>query len=53
MPGIGFVGLIFQFGFTSMLVVGAGRDAKHVVDRLVPASSPERRRAEGAAAGAR
>jgi putative flavoprotein involved in K+ transport len=53
MPGIGFVGLIFQFGFTSMLVVGAGRDAEHVVDRLVRASSPQPRRAEGAAAGAR
>lgn len=34
MPGIGFVGLPFQFGFTSMLVVGAGPDASHVVGRL-------------------
>lgn len=33
-PGIYFVGLIFQYGFTSMLVVGAGRDAAHVVDRI-------------------
>jgi putative flavoprotein involved in K+ transport len=34
MPGIGFVGLPFQFGFTSMLVVGAGPDAGHVVSQL-------------------
>ena len=33
-PGIYFVGLLFQYSFTSMLVVGAGRDARHVVDRL-------------------
>lgn len=33
-PGIYFVGLLFQYGFTSMLVLGAGRDAEHVVDRL-------------------
>ncbi|HUF07021.1 MAG TPA: FAD-dependent oxidoreductase [Candidatus Binatia bacterium] len=33
-PGIYFVGLLFQYSFTSMLVVGAGRDAEHVVDRL-------------------
>ncbi|MEO7294923.1 MAG: NAD(P)-binding domain-containing protein [Candidatus Limnocylindria bacterium] len=32
-PGIYFVGLLFQYGFTSMLVVGAGRDAAYVVDR--------------------
>ncbi|HET8778053.1 MAG TPA: FAD-dependent oxidoreductase [Candidatus Limnocylindria bacterium] len=38
MPGIGFVGLPFQFGFTSMLVVGAGPDARHVVDRLTSGS---------------
>ena len=33
-PGIYFVGLIFQYGFTSMLVVGAGRDAGYVVERI-------------------
>lgn len=33
-PGIYFVGVLFQYAFTSMLVVGAGRDAEHVVDRL-------------------
>jgi putative flavoprotein involved in K+ transport len=34
-PGLYFLGVIFQFAFTSMLVVGASRDAAHVVDRLV------------------
>lgn len=34
-PGLYFLGVVFQYGFTSMLVVGAGRDAAHVVDRLV------------------
>jgi putative flavoprotein involved in K+ transport len=33
-PGLYFLGLLFQYGFTSMLVVGAGRDAAYVVDRI-------------------
>ncbi len=33
-PGVYFVGLLFQSGFTSMLVLGASRDAAYVVDRL-------------------
>lgn len=33
-PGLYFVGLLFQYGFTSMLIGGAGRDAGHVVARL-------------------
>ena len=33
-PGLYFLGVPFQFAFTSMLVTGAGRDAKYVVDRL-------------------
>ena len=33
-PGVYFVGLLFQSGFTSMLVVGASRDAAYVVERL-------------------
>jgi putative flavoprotein involved in K+ transport len=33
-PGLYFLGIPFTFGFTSMLVAGAGRDAKHVVDRI-------------------
>ena len=32
--GIYFVGVLFQFSFTSMLIGGAGRDAAHVVERL-------------------
>lgn len=33
-PGLYFLGLPFQYGFTSMLVAGAGRDAAYVVDRI-------------------
>jgi putative flavoprotein involved in K+ transport len=33
-PGLYFLGVPFQFAFTSMLVAGAGRDAKFVVDRI-------------------
>jgi putative flavoprotein involved in K+ transport len=41
-PGIYFVGLPFQFGFTSMLIGGAGRDAEHVVEQLVKHARPAR-----------
>jgi putative flavoprotein involved in K+ transport len=34
-PGLYFVGLAFQFAFSSMLVGGAGRDAEYVVNQLV------------------
>ncbi len=33
-PGLYFLGVPFTYGFTSMLVAGAGRDAKYVVDRI-------------------
>lgn len=33
-PGLYFLGVPFQFAFSSMLVAGAGRDAKYVVDRI-------------------
>jgi putative flavoprotein involved in K+ transport len=33
-PGLYFVGLMFQYAFTSMLVQGAGRDAAYVVDHI-------------------
>lgn len=33
-PGLYFVGVPFQYAFTSMLITGAGRDAKYVVDRI-------------------
>jgi putative flavoprotein involved in K+ transport len=33
-PGLYFLGIPFQYAFTSMLVGGAGRDAGYVVDRI-------------------
>jgi putative flavoprotein involved in K+ transport len=33
-PGLYFLGVPFQYAFSSMLVVGAGRDARYVVDRI-------------------
>ena len=33
-PGLYFLGIPFQYAFTSMLVAGAGRDAKYVVERV-------------------
>jgi putative flavoprotein involved in K+ transport len=52
-PGLYFLGVPFQYAFTSMLVTGAGRDAKYVVDRIaerVAAASSARPAAEAAAA---
>ncbi|MGH2416907.1 MAG: flavin-containing monooxygenase [Candidatus Limnocylindria bacterium] len=45
-PGIYFMGLLFQSGFTSMLVVGAGPDAAHVVDRIVARAKASPRHAK-------
>jgi putative flavoprotein involved in K+ transport len=33
-PGLYFLGVPFTYGFTSMLVAGAGRDAGYVVERI-------------------
>ena len=33
-PGLYFLGVPFQYSFSSMLVAGAGRDARYVVDRI-------------------
>ena len=33
-PGLYFLGVLFQYSFTSMLIVGAGRDAAYVVDHI-------------------
>ncbi len=33
-PGLYFLGVPFQFGVTSMLIDGADRDAKYIVDRI-------------------
>jgi putative flavoprotein involved in K+ transport len=45
-PGLYFVGLAFQYAFTSMLVGGAGRDAEYVVKHLC-ARGPGGRRVRG------
>lgn len=51
-PGIYFVGLIFQYSFSSMLVLGAGRDAGYVVKRLAARAAELRpRRLHPAKAG--
>ena len=34
-PGLYFVGLLFQRGFYSMLIGGAGRDAAHIARQIV------------------
>lgn len=47
-PGLYFCGLSFQYSFSSMLLVGAGRDAAYVVDHLV--ARQEHRRVLAAAA---
>jgi putative flavoprotein involved in K+ transport len=51
-PGLYFLGVPFQYAFTSMLVAGAGRDAKYVVDRVAErvAASAKRPVAVSAAA---
>ncbi len=48
-PGLYFLGIPFQYAFTSMLVAGAGRDAGYVVERIAeraraarPAADPAR-----------
>ena len=53
-PGLYFVGLPFLHSFSSMLVLGAGRDAKRVVRHLVSRASENRRVTsnEGAAVAA-
>jgi putative flavoprotein involved in K+ transport len=40
-PGIYFLGLLFQYGFTSILVVGASRDAAYVVDHIARARAEQ------------
>jgi len=48
-PGIYFLGIPFLYSFTSMLVIGAGRDAAYVVERI--AGNRGRRDRVSAAAG--
>lgn len=51
-PGLYFLGVPFQYAFSSMLVTGAGRDAKYVVDRIAErvAATADSRAVEAAAA---
>lgn len=37
-PGLSFLGLPFQYGLTSALIGGAGRDAAHLADQLARTS---------------
>lgn len=41
-PGLFFLGIPFQYAFSSMLVVGAGRDAAYVVDRVAERAAATR-----------
>lgn len=34
-PGLYFTGLAFQYAFSSMLILGAGRDAEHIATRII------------------
>jgi putative flavoprotein involved in K+ transport len=43
-PGLGFVGLRFQYAFASEVLPGFNRDARYVVDRLVGTADGDRRR---------
>jgi putative flavoprotein involved in K+ transport len=43
-PGLYFLGVPFQYAFTSMLVTGAGRDAMYVVDRISERVAAESKR---------
>ena len=51
-PGLYFVGLAFQFAFSSMLVGGAGRDARYVVKHLAARSSAAAAAAQRSSAAA-
>jgi putative flavoprotein involved in K+ transport len=50
-PGLYFLGVPFSYAFSSMLVAGAGRDAKYVADRI--AERAQANSAAGALAPAR
>jgi putative flavoprotein involved in K+ transport len=55
LPGLFFMGVLFQYAFTSMNIHGVGRDAEYVVDRIADrlaerrAALPEARAASNAA----
>ena len=43
-PGLYFVGMVFLHSFSSMLILGAGRDAKRVVEHIVSRRPADARR---------
>lgn len=49
-PGLYFLGIPFLYSFTSMLVLGAGRDAAYVVDRLAARAADRAQAVAGAEA---
>ncbi len=51
-PGLYVLGMPFLHGFSSMLVLGAGRDAAHVVDRVAARADPAGRPARWSDAAA-
>ena len=51
-PGLYFLGLLFLHSFSSMLILGAGRDASRVAEHIV-SRRPERQAAAGADEGTR
>ena len=51
-PGLYFLGVPFQYAFSSMLVAGAGRDARYVVERIAERVAAESRRPVVGAAAA-
>jgi putative flavoprotein involved in K+ transport len=51
-PGLYFVGMLFLHSFSSMLILGAGRDAKRVVEHLTSRAQRARAAAEGRARAA-
>jgi putative flavoprotein involved in K+ transport len=52
-PGLYFLGIPFTYSFASMLVLGAGRDAKYVVDRIAARAGATSKAAAMAPASAR
>ncbi|MDH4103890.1 MAG: NAD(P)/FAD-dependent oxidoreductase [Thermoleophilia bacterium] len=43
MPGLYFIGMLFLHSFSSMLVLGAGRDAKRIAESIVSRGAPAAR----------
>jgi putative flavoprotein involved in K+ transport len=46
-PGLYFTGVVFQYAFSSMLILGAGRDAAYVVDHIAKRAAAPKRVAGG------